>query len=247
LPLFPDNSSIRCLLLDIEGTTSSIDFVYKTLFPYASARAEDYLREHFAEREVTKLVESLRTEQAREAMNGARIAEWRGDSAEEMIKAAASYVQHLIALDRKVTPLKTLQGMIWEDGFREGELKGHVYEDVPRAFVKWKSEGKRIAIFSSGSVQAQKLLFGYSIAGDLTKYIDAYFDTTTGPKREAASYTAIAKTLGLSAESMLFISDIAAELDAAREAGIQTALMLRTGNSQPNLEAHPCIENFDGL
>ncbi|HYK38823.1 MAG TPA: acireductone synthase [Candidatus Eremiobacteraceae bacterium] len=247
MPLFPDNSSIRCLLLDIEGTTSSIDFVYKTLFPYASAHAEGYLREHFAEKEVTKLIESLRTEQAREAMNGAGIAEWRGDSAEEMIKAAASYVQHLIALDRKVTPLKTLQGMIWEDGFREGELKGHVYEDVPRAFAKWKSEGKRIAIFSSGSVQAQKLLFGYSIAGDLTKYIDAYFDTTTGAKREAASYEAIAKTLGLSAENVLFISDIAAELDAAREAGIQTALMLRMGNSPPNLEAHPCIQNFDGL
>src|SRR5258708_37443109 len=135
----------------------------------------------------------------------------------------------LIALDRKATPLKTLQGKIWEEGFRSGELHGDVYEDVPRAFERWSAEGRRIAIFSSGSVQAQRLLFGHSKTGDLTKYIDAYFDTATGPKRERTSYTAIATGLGIDAARILFVSDVEAELGAAREAGMQTAWMLRAG------------------
>jgi enolase-phosphatase E1 len=242
---FPKNPSIRWLLLDIEGTTSSVDFVYKTLFPFASARVEDYLREHFAESQIRELIELLRTEHAREAVNDSKIGEWCGGSAEETIKSAATYVRRLIALDRKVTPLKTLQGMIWEEGFRSGELKGHVYEDVPRALARWKNNGKRIAIFSSGSVQAQKLLFGHSVAGDLTKYIEAYFDTTTGPKREAASYAAIAKALGVSAEDVLFVSDVTAELDAAHEAKMETALMMRPGATEQGKSRHVRITNFE--
>jgi enolase-phosphatase E1 len=246
LPLFPENLSIRWLLLDIEGTTSSVDFVYKTLFPFAGARAQDYLREHFAERETQKLIESLRIVHEREATNDPKIGGWRGNSAEETIATAASFVRHLIALDRKVTPLKTLQGMIWEEGFKSGELKGHVYEDVPRAFARWKGQEKKIAIFSSGSVQAQKLLFGHSAAGDLTKYIEAYFDTTTGPKREAASYTAIAKALGISAGNVLFVSDVIAELDSAHEAGMETAWMVRPGAPELGKSRHTRIENFEG-
>jgi enolase-phosphatase E1 len=242
---FPKNSSIRWLLLDIEGTTSSVDFVYKTLFPFSSARVEDYLHEHSAERQISETIESLRSEHAREHANDPQIGEWRGDSAEETIKSAATYVRRLIELDRKVTPLKTLQGMIWEEGFLSGELKGHVFEDVPRAFARWKSEGKRIAIFSSGSVQAQKLLFGHSVAGDLTKYIEAYFDTTTGPKREAASYAAIAKALVVSAADVMFVSDVTAELDAAHEAKMDTALMVRPGAPEQGNSRHVRIENFD--
>ena len=247
MPLFPENSSIRWLLLDIEGTTSSVDFVYKTLFPFASARAQDYLREHFAEREIQKLIESLRIEYEREALNDPQIGAWRGNSAAETIETAANYIRHLIALDRKVTPLKTLQGMIWEEGFKSGELKGHVYEDVPRAFARWKGQEKKIAIFSSGSVQAQKLLFGYSIEGDLTKYIEAYFDTTTGPKREAASYTAIAKALGASAANVMFVSDVIAELDSAHEAGMETAWMMRPGAAEQGKPRHARIENFENV
>lgn len=247
MPLFPENSSIRWLLLDIEGTTSSIDFVYKTLFPFASARVQDYLREHFAENEIQKLIESLRIEHEREAMNDHQIGAWQGNSAEEAIETAANYVRHLIALDRKMTPLKTLQGMIWEEGFTSGKLKGHVYEDVPRAFARWKGQERKIAIFSSGSVQAQKLLFEHSTAGDLTKYIEAYFDTTTGPKREAASYTAIAKSLGTSAGNVLFVSDVIAELDSAHEAGMETAWMARPGAPEQGKLRHTRIENFENV
>jgi enolase-phosphatase E1 len=205
------------------------------------------LREHFAEREAQKLIESLRIEHEREATNDSKIGGWRGNSAEETIATAASFVRHLIALDRKVTPLKTLQGMIWEEGFKSGELKGHVYEDVPQAFARWKGQEKKIAIFSSGSVQAQKLLFGHSAAGDLTKHIDAYFDTTTGPKREAASYMAIAKSLGVSAGNVLFVSDAIAELDSAHQAGMKTAWMVRPGALEQGKSRHVRIENFESV
>src|SRR5262249_26081798 len=161
---------------DIEGTTTPVDFVYKTLFPFASARVETFLRSHSAEAKIRDVIVELRQEHGLE--------NWNRETREAEIASAASYVRQLVAEDRKVTQLKTLQGKIWEEGYRSGELRGEVYEDVPRAFERWKKERKRIAIFSSGSVLAQKLLFGHSNAGDLTKYIENYFDTTTGPKRE---------------------------------------------------------------
>ena len=247
LPFLPNNSSILCLLLDIEGTTSSVEFVYKTLFPFASAHVESYLSRHSAEPEIKRRMSELRAEQSADAAKDPQIGVWMRGTAEEEIVTAAVYVRHLIAQDRKVTPLKTLQGMIWEEGFQSGELKGHVYEDVPGAFARWREEGKRIAIFSSGSVQAQRLLFGHSEAGDLTKYIEAYFDTTTGPKREAASYEKIAKSLGVATGSVFFVSDVAAELDAAQDAGMRTALMVRPGASRSNDVRHACIETFDGF
>jgi enolase-phosphatase E1 len=247
LPFLPKNSSTLWLLLDIEGTTSSVEFVYKTLFPYASVRVESYLREHFGEAEIQTLIGALRAEHEVEAATNAELDEWLRATSEEEITSAARYVHRLIALDRKATSLKTLQGKIWEEGFRSGELLGDVYEDVPRAFARWSAEGKRIAIFSSGSVQAQRLLFGHSKAGDLTKYIEAYFDTTTGPKREAASYRAIGKALGVRTESVLFVSDVAAELDAAAGAGMATALMARPGAVSSNDRRHSCIESFDEL
>ena len=247
MPVLPNNSSILWLLLDIEGTTSSADFVYKTLFPFASARAESYLRKHFAEDEIGATVESLRAEHQVEAAQNPQLSKWMNATADEEIASATGYVRHLIALDRKVTPLKTLQGKIWEEGFFNGELKGHVYEDVPRALVRWREERKKIAIFSSGSVLAQRLLFGHSTSGDLTKYIEAYFDTTTGLKREAASYRAIGKALGAETKTVLFVSDVTAELDAAREAGMQTALMVRPEAERPKNPQHGCIANFEEL
>ena len=243
----PNNSSIFCLLLDIEGTTTPVDFVYETLFPFANAGVESYLHRHSAELEVKHLLNELRTEQAADAAKDPQIGVWMRGTAEEEIATAANYVRHLIATDRKTTPLKTLQGKIWEEGYRSGQLRGEVYEDVPRAFERWKKEGKRIAIFSSGSILAQKLLFGHSRAGDLTKYIEAYFDTTTGPKREAASYKAIGNALGDAIGSMLFVSDVTQELDAARDAGMYTALMVRPGSSQPRDSQHECVESFDQL
>lgn len=238
LALLPNNTSILFLLLDIEGTTTPVDFVYKTLFPFASVRVESFLRAHSEESKIGDLISELRKEHGLE--------NWDRETREAEIASAASYARQLIAQDKKVTPLKTLQGEIWEEGYRSGELRGEVYEDVPRAFERWKKEGKRIAIFSSGSVLAQKLLFGHSNAGDLTRYIEAYFDTTTGPKREAASYKAIGNALGATTGSMLFVSDVTQELDAARDAGMCTALMVRPGSS-PADSSHACIESFDEL
>jgi enolase-phosphatase E1 len=148
--------------------------------------------------------------------------------------------------DRKVTALKALQGRIWEEGFLGGQLEGVVYEDVPRAFARWHRAGRTIAIFSSGSVLAQKLLFGHSNAGDLTPFLAAYFDTTTGPKGEAPSYARIAAALRHEPRFVLFVSDVAAELDAARAAGLETALCLRQG-AGPVAPAHRTIRSFDEL
>jgi enolase-phosphatase E1 len=247
LPSLHKNSSIFCLLLDIEGTTTSVDFVYKTLFPFASAHVESFLYRHSAEPEIKRLMSELRAEQAADAAKDPQIGVWMRGTSDEEIVTAGFYVRHLIALDRKTTPLKTLQGMIWEEGFKSGELKGHVYEDVPRAFARWRDAGEKIAIFSSGSVQAQRLLFGHSVAGDLSKYIEAYFDTTTGSKREAASYAKIGESLGIAPDKVLFVSDVAAELDAARVANMQTALMIRPAAAASNDVQHASIENFEGL
>lgn len=247
LLLFSQNVPVRWLLLDVEGTTTPVDFVYKTLFPFAAEQVVGYLRRHSADSETTSLLEDLRRGHAAEWTDHPAIGPWLRRTSEEEIASAAKYARHLIAQDRKVTALKTLQGMIWEEGYRTGELKGQVYEDVPRAFELWKKQGKRIAIFSSGSVLAQKLLFEHSNAGDLTVYIDGYFDTTTGSKREAASYKAIGNALGAATRSMLFVSDVAQELDAAHDAGMYTALIVRPGSSRAADSQHACIESFDQL
>lgn len=149
--------------------------------------------------------------------------------------------------DRKSTGLKSLQGKIWEAGYRAGELRGQVYADVLPAFTRWTAKGRDIAIFSSGSVQAQRCLFAHSTAGDLTPFIRAYFDTTTGAKTAADSYERIAAALERSPSEVLFLSDVGAELDAARRAGLGTALCVRSPEAVPSGSAHPIIRSFDQL
>ena len=247
MAVFSENSGITHLLLDIEGTTTPVDFVYKTLFPFAAERVEAYLHQHAAEGEVRELVDELRREHAADAAKHPALRPWLHASADEQISSAVKYVRHLIAVDKKLTPLKTLQGRIWEEGFLSGALRGDMYEDVPRAFERWKKDGKRIAIFSSGSVLAQRLLFGHSVVGDLTVYIDDYFDTTTGPKREPASYVAIVKALRTPPDKIMFFSDVTGELDAARATGINTVLMIRPGTLRPSETRHTCVESFDDV
>lgn len=193
----------KAILLDIEGTTSSISFVADELFPYA--------RKHLA-----AFVE------ANPEVAAPILAEVPGDD------PVATLIQW-IDEDRKETPLKTLQGLIWARGYADGELKGHVYPDTPEALRRWTQAGLQVNIYSSGSIAAQKLIFGHSIAGDLTPLLGNYFDTTTGPKREADSYTKIADALGLAPSELLFVSDMPAEVDAAREAGLQALLIDRAG------------------
>ena len=148
--------------------------------------------------------------------------------------------------DRKSTGLKSLQGRIWEGGFRAGALRAHVYPDVRPALERWRGQGRRVAIFSSGSVLAQRLLFAHTTEGDLTPMIDGYFDTTTGPKREAASYARIAAALGAPPAAVMFVSDVAAELDAARAAGLRTALCVREA-AVPPASDHPVLRSFGEL
>jgi enolase-phosphatase E1 len=228
---------IEALLLDVEGTTTPVDFVYRTLFPFARARLASYLSEHWTDDDTRADVARLEAERGHDS---AEAPPWRDEPA-----AVAEYLCWLMDQDRKSTALKSLQGRIWQEGYRRGELRGAIYPDVPRAFERWRRAGRRIAIFSSGSVLAQRLLFASSTEGDLTAHIEAYFDTTTGPKREAASYARIASALGTAPGSVLFISDIAAELDAASAAGMRTAMSLRDGAAAVPSSSHAVISSFD--
>lgn len=233
---------MKAILLDIEGTTTPIDFVHKTLFPFARERMLEFVRDNFGR--IQDEIASLHAEHARDRTNGETPPPYDETSAESVTE----YLHYLIDQDRKSTALKVLQGQIWQAGYESGELLGEVFEDVPQAFESWAEQGKTIAIFSSGSILAQKLIFGCSNAGDLTRYISAYFDTTTGAKREAESYTKIADALEFKPQEILFVSDVSAELDAAQKAGMQTRLAMRPNN--PPLEqptAHLILQSFDEL
>ena len=229
------------LLLDVEGTTTPVDYVYRVLFPFARARVAEYLARSSDRAEVRADVRGLRDEHAADLAAGRRPPDWA-----EAPEAVAAYARWLMDEDRKATPLKSLQGRIWEEGFGAGALVGQVYEDVPRAFDRWTMAGRAISIFSSGSVLAQKLLFAHSNAGDLTPCLRGYFDTTTGPKREAESYRRIAAELGFDPASILFVSDVVAELDAARAAGLDTALCVRDGPDAASAP-HRVIRTFDEI
>jgi enolase-phosphatase E1 len=233
------------VLLDVEGTTTSVSFVYDVLFPFARARLDAFLSSRGASDPLVREdVARLADERRAEAEPGAP--EWRDATPEAVAVSAAAYAAWLMDRDRKSTGLKSLQGRIWEEGYRTGEIAGHVYPDVRPALERWRAEGRAVAIFSSGSVLAQRLLFAHTPEGDLTPWIAAHFDTTTGPKREAESYRRIAGTLGVAPASVLFVSDVAAELDAARAAGLHTALCVRSGEPPPAAD-HPVVRTLDGL
>jgi len=226
----------RGILLDVEGTTSSISFVYDVLFAHAKAQVGDFLAAHMD----NPLVRAA----------AAGIAATSGLPAVDIGTAAGRGQVALAALDLmnrdvKDTALKALQGMIWRSGFESGTLVAHVFDDVPPALAQWADAGLDVRIYSSGSIEAQKLFFGHTAAGDLTPHLRGHYDTTTGPKREAASYAAIAADMGLEPRQILFVSDVGAELDAARQAGMATALAVRPGNRDPGgLLAHDAVATF---
>ncbi len=220
----------KAILTDIEGTTSSLSFVKDVLFPYARAHLPDFVREHANEPPV------------REPLDEVRRLVGKTLSDEEVIAELLQWIDE----DKKITPLKTLQGMIWSAGYREGDYRGHVYEDAARGLRKWNERGLRLYVFSSGSVFAQKLIFGYSDFGDLTPLFSGYFDTTLGNKRESGAYQEIAKQIGLPSSEILFLSDIKEELDAARDAGMHTVQLLREGATD-TATAHRQVRNFDEI
>ena len=233
---------MKAILLDIEGTTTPIDFVHQTLFPFAKAKIGDYLKDHFGE--LRSEIEQLKLEYKKDFTNQIYGRHFDENSAESV----ADYLRFLIEVDRKSTPLKSLQGKIWQAGYESGELKSVMFEDVPRAFERWYRKGKTIAIYSSGSVLAQKLIFQHSNYGDLRKYISAYFDTKVGHKRERQSYETIAEKLQNRKHEILFISDVLEEIEAAHSTGIETILADREGNATINKKhSFQVVQNFDGV
>ena len=202
----------RAIITDIEGTTSSIDFVHEVMFPYSRSRLTAFVANN--PEQVAPIFSEIRA--------GDEAADW--DDA-----ACVSRLVEWHDADRKIGPLKTLQGMIWAEGFASGALRGHVYRDAVAGLQRWNAAGIPLYIYSSGSVAAQKLLFGHSEFGDLTPLFAGHFDTAIGGKKEPGSYRAIAAELGFPAGDILFLSDVAEELAAAQEAGFAVMLLVRDG------------------
>lgn len=221
---------IKAVVTDIEGTTSALSFVKDVLFPYARQRIVDFIRRHQHEPAVREQILAVQTVVGRAL------------STEEIIVQLLQWIDE----DKKVTPLKALQGMIWEDGYRCGDFTGHLYEDAARKLKEWHGRGLRLYVFSSGSVQAQRLLFGHSDYGDLTPLFDGYFDTRIGAKREAEAYFKIAAEIGIAPAQILFLSDIKEELDAARDAGYKTIWLVRDGDLLPHASHHQ-VRQFDDI
>lgn len=235
------------ILLDIEGTTTPVEFVYEVLFPFARLHVREFISRHLPSAVVRADVEALRAEHRADAEAGREPPAWADGSADSQVESATTYVHWLMDQDRKSTALKSLQGKVWERGYLEGRLRGQVYADVPPAFARWRGQRRGIYIFSSGSVLAQKLLFAHTTEGDLTGHIDGYFDTGTGAKTERASYESISAEIGTPAAEVLFVSDVTAELDAARAAGMSTALCVRPGRPAPGPHGHSIVHTFDTL
>lgn len=236
---------VRGVLLDIEGTTSPVSFVYDVLFPYARGRLSPFLLVNSHLPEVRTELQELQRQNAIDVQEGAPVMMNGSDAG--MVQSGAAYCLWLMDRDRKTAPLKAIQGMIWQNGYQAGELHGDVFEDVPRAFSRWHESGTTLSIFSSGSTLAQKLLFRHTSSGDLTRYIGFYFDTRTGPKQARESYQRIAAEIQQHPGEILFVSDVTAELAAARDAGLQTALAVRPGNAEGKSREHPTIHSFDEL
>lgn len=240
-----DATQIRAILLDIEGTTTPVEFVYEVLFPYARQHVEEFLAQNYSNEEVRPDMEKLLEEHLASTQQDLEPPPWRDETINSQVESAAAYVRWLMDRDRKSTALKSLQGKIWELGYREGALHGQVYSDVRTAFARWSRQKRLICIFSSGSILAQKLLFAHTHAGDLTPFLHAYFDTTTGAKTQPESYERIASALDLAPSSIAFFSDVVAELDAAQMAGMQTVLCVRPGRPEPPAGFHLVIRSFE--
>jgi len=236
---------IRALLLDVEGTTTPISFVHDVLFPYARRHLDRYIAANVGAAEIIEVAALLADEWSADAARGEPVP-WRRPAANDAA-SLSEYLNWLMDRDRKSLALKRLQGRIWEQGYDDGELRGQVFADVPPAFARWNDAGLTIAIYSSGSVLAQRLLFAHSDHGDLTRWIARYFDPETGPKRSPESYARIALSLDLEPAEIAFVSDVDAELEAAHNAGCRVALCVRPGNAAKGSRTAAAVESFDAI
>lgn len=223
--------NIKAIVTDIEGTTSSIDFVHKVLFPYSSQAIPEYIRQYYQEPEIAAIIEDIKIEVGQENL-----------SIESVIDTLLGWIE----ADLKITPLKKLQGLIWEDGFKKGKFKGHIYEDAYQNLQKWCDRGLSLYVYSSGSEQAQKSLFGHTEYGNLNVLFSGYFDTRIGNKKESLSYTKIAREIKIESQEILFLSDVVAELDAAANARYQTILLVRDKMPE-NTNNHQIVNNFNEI
>ena len=227
----------KAILLDVEGTVAPLSFVRDTLFPFAREHLDTVLQRRWNDFAVAVACDQI----ARDG--GATFDAWA--PAEQVRSWVADEVRRLMDRDAKTTGLKLLQGLIWEEGYRDGRLHSQVYTDVPPALRAWNRRDWQVRIFSSGSVDAQRMFFAHTDVGDLTSYLWGYDDTATGPKREPESYRAIAAKAGFPPAEILYLSDVTYELDAARHAGLVTALMVRPGNKPvQDGHGHPVITDF---
>ncbi len=219
----------RVVVTDIEGTTSSIAFVKETLFPYARERIGAFIR---ANADVPEVAEHLAATRGKDVLD-----------LDGVIRRLEGWIDE----DRKATPLKALQGMIWREGYAEGAYQGHVYPDAVEGLRRWHAMGVDLYVYSSGSVPAQQLIFRHTPAGDLTPLFSGYFDTRVGGKKDAASYRAIAKRIDVDPGEVLFLSDVTAELDAARDAGMKTVRLVRPEDGTVAGSSHPEVDTFDTI
>jgi enolase-phosphatase E1 len=226
---------VRGVVLDIEGTTTPVSFVYDVLFPYAAEHLQSYVESHTGRPELAEAVRLLEHEAEGDMASGTT----------PPSPGVVDYARWLMKQDRKSPGLKLLQGLIWESGYADGSLHGDVYPDVPGALARWQGEGRSVAIYSSGSELAQRLLFSTTAFGDLTPLIARHFDTGVGPKRDAASYGRIAAAMALPPGQLLFVSDTIAELDAARDAGMQAILCVRDDGAPVPPDAIRSFDEFD--
>ena len=228
--------TVKLILTDIEGTTSSITFVKDVLFPYARQHLPEFIRTHRNNPDVQAQLKATAELCSTEGLN----------LSSDHIEALTQQLIHWIDQDRKATPLKALQGLIWDTGYRQGDYQAHMYPDATEYLQKWHAQGLPLYVYSSGSIKAQKLFFEFSCDGNLLPLFKGHFDTQIGNKREVSAYQAIATVLqekeSVQPEEILFLSDIEEELDAARAAGMQTHWLVREGETTPS--RHAAIRSF---
>ena len=224
------NHSARAIVTDIEGTTTDIAFVHKILFPYARTALPEFVRAQANSPQV-----------AADLAAAAQLAGTLDANTDQLIGILIDWIDE----DRKATPLKSLQGQIWKAGYENGDFRGHIYPDAHVGLTRWHAQGAHMSVYSSGSIAAQQLLFGHSDFGDMRPLFQAWFDTTTGPKREINSYCKIAQALDFSPGDIVFLSDVTAELDAAREAGLQTIHLVRDESIART--DHEAVASFDDI
>lgn len=245
-----DLTDYRAVLLDIEGTTTPVHFVYEVLFPYAQRELQSYLEQHWSDPHVQEDIQAMVehfAEEPRDEDGHALSAGEDQSNVEAFRSQVIERIEWAMQEDKKHAPLKSLQGRIWRSGYRGGELKAPVYDDVVDALQTWKQRGTPVYIYSSGSVEAQKLLFEHSDQGDLRDCLSGYFDTKTGNKKKAASYTKISDKIDLPPSDILFVTDNLEEAKAAEKAGMKVAVSKRPGNAELPEHEYPVIESFDPI